>query len=654
MLDRRHWLGFICWQSTAVFLATASPLSAPPGCTCTEPCSALGSCKIPASERHTCPYVWWDTPEFGAYASCVDARQLRVINDFHAFPANAAGAITWDLPCASLSPASESLGFKSDVSTSPCFFPEITALYAEALQDATYASNAQVLKVRANVIDVSGLTTTTTTHWCRGYAFVSDSVGCLCLNGGNSCQGTGCSNYDTSSWYDETCTACNCTSKATSGSSGSGRFSQVIFEKAISLMNTRKDVSFLNFSAAAYRSKVITQKEYDRIFRNGFDTSSSIEVRYLFELFDAPYDAQMPGNSATRHNMSEYLEMFVVPTIGDGGTSGLAHSRGQEVNDSLVVPPAIYISERDSDTVEKAAPLIGHELGHTLGLLHTFSGLKLASLQNSTCPQCIPTEANAATSGDFITDTPPTSSLHAGSKYPAPIASNLTECTISFNSSGLCVQLPGGSGNMRNLMAYGADECQSTFTAQQLARMRCWMDQDFSRTHLPNLGPGLVLLSASYIKAACKVQLAWLPPVSEVWCPQALCSVTSYRIQRKTNAGAWEVIGTTQGAKRFFDDTDILNGNTYGYQVMALGPGGEGSAVTSSVVIDQGCTSPTPSPSPSLSPSPSPSPSLSPSPTPSPSPLPTSKPAGVLGADTSSATGHTLGILVLLVSSSWV
>jgi hypothetical protein len=290
MLGRRHWLRFACWHQTAVFLATASTLSGPPGCTCTEPCSDRLSCKIPASERDTCPFVWWDTPEYGAYASCVDARQLRVINDFHAFPANTTGTITWDLPCASLSPASESLGFKSDVQTSPCFFPEITALYAEALQDATYANDAQVLKVRANVIDVSGLTTTTTTHWCRGNAILGSDGSCICLNGENSCQGTGCSHWDTSSWYEETCTTCSCTAKA---SSGSGRFSQDTFEKAITLMNTRKDVSFLNFSAAAYRSKAITQSDYDRIFKNGFDTSSSIEVRYLFELFDAPYDAQM-------------------------------------------------------------------------------------------------------------------------------------------------------------------------------------------------------------------------------------------------------------------------------------------------------------------------------------------------------------------------
>jgi len=503
----------------------------------------------------------------------VDPRQLRVINDFSAFPASAAGTITSELPCAGTM-ASDALGYKASVDTSPCVIPEITAMYAEALQDAGYANDAKLIKVRANVIDTS----LTSMAWCKGDAWIgSTGESCFCSSGASGCSGSGCVQSGDFSWYDQACTKCTC--------DGGGTFTQAIFEQSIPLLNARKDIPFLNFSAAAYRSWQISQADYNTIFGDGLDVLSDSEVELLFQLFNSSYDAVTPGDSASPHNMSEYLEMFVIPGFKGGDTAGFAHSRGHEVsteNGTVVIPPAIYLSESSATTVSAAVPLIGHELGHTLGLLHTFSGLKLTSLQNETCKQCTPTVANAATTGDFITDTPPTSSLHAGSGYPAPLASSTVTCTISFNSSGFCTELPGGTGNMRNIMTYGSDDCQATFTPQQQARMRCHMDQDFGVTHIADLGPGLVLLSATYVASDFKIQLAWLPPVSEVWCSTPLCSLTSYRISRLSGS-TWEVIGSTNGIKRDFDDLNISAGCTYQYKVAAVKGANVGAAVAKSV-----------------------------------------------------------------------
>ena len=135
---------------------------------------------------------------------------------------------------------------------------------------------------------------------------------------------------------------------------------------------------------------------------------------------------------------------------------------------------------------------------------------------------------------------------------------------------------------MRNLMGYGSEVCQATFTPQQQARMRCHMDQDFGVTHIADLGPGLVLLSAAYVATDFKIQLAWLPPVSEVWCSQPPCSLTSYRISR-LDGSTWELIGTTDGAKRDFDDLNIFAGCTYQYKVVAVKDAKVGPGVAKSV-----------------------------------------------------------------------
>ena len=98
-------------------------------------------------------------------------------------------------------------------------------------------------------------------------------------------------------------------------------------------------------------------------------------------------------------------------------------------------------------------------------------------------------------SGDFIADTPPTGSTYYNtSVYPKPSSTNTRDCTIAFDSSQFCTKLPDGPGNMRNFMSYDEMGCRSLFTDLQIARMRCWVDQDFGPTSpvLPDMGAGLV------------------------------------------------------------------------------------------------------------------------------------------------------------------
>jgi cysteine-rich repeat protein len=81
-----------------------------------------------------------------------------------------------------------------------------------------------------------------------------------------------------------------------------------------------------------------------------------------------------------------------------------------------------------------------HEVGHYLGLLHTFSG--------GTC-------SNTYTSGDLLKDTPP--QLYPQGGCP------------SGSETAMC----GGNADPTNYMDYTYDTCMFHFTLEQVNRMRC-------------------------------------------------------------------------------------------------------------------------------------------------------------------------------------
>jgi len=105
----------------------------------------------------------------------------------------------------------------------------------------------------------------------------------------------------------------------------------------------------------------------------------------------------------------------------------------------------------DGIVVSAFGTLLAHEMGHYLGLYHTFQGQNCAN-------------SNCATDGDMVCDTPPDAST-----------TNSLSCNQPQNScssdtlSGFSVDVPD---MISNFMDYGNDACHNAFTEGQSVRMR--------------------------------------------------------------------------------------------------------------------------------------------------------------------------------------
>ncbi len=103
--------------------------------------------------------------------------------------------------------------------------------------------------------------------------------------------------------------------------------------------------------------------------------------------------------------------------------------------------------------------VFAHEVGHCLGLWHTFHGVS----EVDPCSACYetPDGTNRDLVGDFCADTRPT-----------PVNNDCNEVGGVDGCSGA----PKAPTDMQNYMGYSGKPCWSEFSPQQKGRMHCWLD----------------------------------------------------------------------------------------------------------------------------------------------------------------------------------
>ena len=163
-------------------------------------------------------------------------------------------------------------------------------------------------------------------------------------------------------------------------------------------------------------------------------------------------------------NTLQYLNIWTCPLTT--GAAGYGFLPGSETHyrDGVVMDPQFIDFSYDSGAI------LSHEVGHWLGLPHTFSG-----------------GAGICSDYDNVPDTP-MADLPAY-MYVSPMVCVDAIWKIGFND--LDFQRCGGPTMFQNCMDYMSSDCKAFFTKGQVAVMRSWLDSTSSvRGGLKN-SPGL-------------------------------------------------------------------------------------------------------------------------------------------------------------------
>ncbi|MCB0636910.1 MAG: hypothetical protein KDC54_09855, partial [Lewinella sp.] len=214
------------------------------------------------------------------------------------------------------------------------------------------------------------------------------------------------------------------------------------------------NAAFANMGYYDQGTGVMTDIQFCLARRNpDGNASSGVErvVSSLTELTLETEDAALKNLS--RYDPTRYINVWVVDEICSSaagcGVAGYAYfpsAHGSDID-------GIVVEARWLGTSEGNTGVLIHEMGHYLGLYHTFEG----ACQNDDC----------LADGDRVCDTPPDASTAA-----VPCNASPNSCTTDPNS-GFATDQPD---MFYNYMDYGDWDCYSAFTAGQRDRMHFFIE----------------------------------------------------------------------------------------------------------------------------------------------------------------------------------
>ncbi len=213
---------------------------------------------------------------------------------------------------------------------------------------------------------------------------------------------------------------------------------------------------------------------------------------------NCPSNAEPALKAAFSENPAQQLNVFVTRyTFANCGIatfpfspSSLTSNGGMLLQDWSVAPVRTGF----------AASFFGcssHEMGHMLGLLHTFRGTTEWTTDCQNCKELAGRNTfDGDRTGDFCSDTAPDPGV--------------TVITAPCNPTGTdsCNTLSYTNIDTLNIMSYYIG-CQSRFTPQQMGRMHCWMGSSLSSTYFFDaVNPGVAILTPTNGTVAPSVSIA--------------------------------------------------------------------------------------------------------------------------------------------------
>lgn len=151
-----------------------------------------------------------------------------------------------------------------------------------------------------------------------------------------------------------------------------------------------------------------------------------------------------------RWDPSKYINIWFVSSINEETSAFFYCGNWYRHGEGGYATLPLAANTTDGIVVTRFQLLLAHEMGHYLGLYHTFEG----ACQNNNC----------ATDGDKVCDTPPDAAL-----YPAPSCSSPTNSCSTDTLSGFTIDVPD---QIANFMDYENPACTNEFTQGQADRMR--------------------------------------------------------------------------------------------------------------------------------------------------------------------------------------